>query len=136
MFKRVGMVSPADALPLVRHDSERGDPHPVYAAMMRHRVSRTFAKPGIRDSVMVGYMGLVKQIDDQRIEYLYPKQIDQALLKAPKQGDWARDDVYAMIGRWKKAIPAESAAEAKLWRRSCIRRSGQPASLRMRSQIF
>ena len=60
-----GMYSPADALPLVRHDSERGDPHPVYAAMMRHRVSRTFAKPGIRDSVMVGYMGLVKQIDDQ-----------------------------------------------------------------------
>jgi arylsulfatase A-like enzyme len=33
--------------------------------MTRHRVSRTFAKPGIRDAVMVGYMGLVKQIDDE-----------------------------------------------------------------------
>ncbi len=60
-----GMYSPADALPLVRSEHERDDPHPVYGAMMRHRVSRTFAKPGIRDSVMVGYMGLVKQIDDQ-----------------------------------------------------------------------
>jgi arylsulfatase A-like enzyme len=60
-----GMYSPADALPLVRGADELDDPHPVYAAMTRHRVSRTFAKPGVRDAVMVGYMGLVKQIDDQ-----------------------------------------------------------------------
>lgn len=60
-----GMYRPEDALPLVRADSELIDPHPVYAAMTRHRVSRTFAQPGIRDAVMVGYMGLVKQIDDE-----------------------------------------------------------------------
>jgi arylsulfatase A-like enzyme len=60
-----GMYTPADALPLVRSDDELRDPHPVYAAMTRHRVSRTFADPAVRDAVMVGYMGLIKQIDDQ-----------------------------------------------------------------------
>jgi len=60
-----GMYQPEDALPLVRSDAELENAHPVYAAMTHHRVSRTFAKPGIRDAVMVGYMGLVKQIDDE-----------------------------------------------------------------------
>lgn len=60
-----GMYTPDDALPVVRSEDELKDPHPVYAAMTHHRVSRTFAKPGIRDAVMVGYMGLVKQIDDE-----------------------------------------------------------------------
>ena len=60
-----GMYGPEDALPLVRSDEELRDAHPVYAAMTRHRVSRTFAQPGIRDAVMGGYMALVKQIDDE-----------------------------------------------------------------------
>ena len=60
-----GMYTPADALSVVSSEAERTDPHPVYGAMTRHRVSRTFAKPGIRDAVMVGYVGLVKQIDDE-----------------------------------------------------------------------
>jgi arylsulfatase A-like enzyme len=60
-----GMYAPRDALPLVRSDDELRDPHPVYAAMTRHRVSRTFARRDIRDAVTVGYMGLIKQIDDQ-----------------------------------------------------------------------
>lgn len=60
-----GMYTPADALPVVRSDDERRDPHPVYAAMTRHRVSRTFSDPAVRDAVMVGYMGLIKQIDDE-----------------------------------------------------------------------
>lgn len=59
------MYKPADALPLVRSDDELRDPHPVYAAMTRHRVSKTFARQDVRDAVMVGYMGLIKQIDDQ-----------------------------------------------------------------------
>ena len=59
------MYSVEDALPLVRSDDELRDAHPVYAAMTRHRVARTFAQPGVRDAVMVGYMGLVKQIDDE-----------------------------------------------------------------------
>jgi len=59
------MYKPEDALPVVRSESERQDPHPVYGAMMNHRVSRTFSREGVRDAVMPGYMGLIKQIDDQ-----------------------------------------------------------------------
>ncbi|MFH1261856.1 MAG: hypothetical protein V1495_00180 [Pseudomonadota bacterium] len=33
------------------------------------------------------------------------------ILKPSKQADWARDDVYAMIGRWKKAILMNSREE-------------------------
>ena len=59
------MYGPQDALPVVRSEAERENPHPVYAAMMEHRVSQTFSRPGVRDTVMPGYMGLIKQIDDQ-----------------------------------------------------------------------
>ncbi|QKH38254.1 alkaline phosphatase family protein [Achromobacter pestifer] len=60
-----GMYSAQDALPVVRSEAERAEPHPVYAAMMQHRVSATFSEPGVREAVMPGYMGLIKQIDDQ-----------------------------------------------------------------------
>jgi arylsulfatase A-like enzyme len=59
-----GMYGPEHALPVVRDPGERRDPHPVYAAFMNHRVSRSFAQTEVRDAVMSGYMGLVKQIDD------------------------------------------------------------------------
>jgi arylsulfatase A-like enzyme len=59
------MYGPEHVLPVQRDEREKLDPHPVYAAMMKHRVSATFAKPGVREAVMPGYMGLVKQIDDQ-----------------------------------------------------------------------
>ena len=60
-----GMYGPDDALPVVRSDAELLGAHPVYEAMTHHRVSRSFADPGLRDAVMSGYMGLVKQIDDE-----------------------------------------------------------------------
>ena len=59
------LYGPDDALPVARSERERQDPHPVYAAMMNHRVSRTFSREGVREAVMPGYMGLIKQIDDQ-----------------------------------------------------------------------
>lgn len=59
------MYKAEDALPVVRSEAERQDPHPVYDAMMKHRVSETFSREGVRDAVMPGYMGLIKQIDDQ-----------------------------------------------------------------------
>ncbi|WP_399697228.1 sulfatase-like hydrolase/transferase [Xenophilus sp.] len=59
------MYGPEDALPAVRSERERADPHPVFRAMMNHRVSRTFSKEGVREAVMPGYMALIKQIDDQ-----------------------------------------------------------------------
>ncbi|KAI3610243.1 Sulfatase family protein (plasmid) [Cupriavidus necator H850] len=48
------MYRPEDALPVVRSEAERHNPHPVYAAMMDHRVSRTFSQDGVRDAVMPG----------------------------------------------------------------------------------
>ncbi len=59
------MYGPSDVVPVVRSEEERRDPHPVYAQFMELRVSRTFAKPGVREEVVPVYMGLVKQIDDQ-----------------------------------------------------------------------
>ena len=59
------MYSAADALPVVRSNAERADPHPVYRAFMHHRVSQAFSRDEVRDAVMPVYMGLIKQIDDQ-----------------------------------------------------------------------
>ncbi|HZK92319.1 MAG TPA: alkaline phosphatase family protein [Stellaceae bacterium] len=52
-------------LAAVRDATERRDPHPVYGALMRLRVSRNFARDAVRARVIPAYMGLVKQIDDQ-----------------------------------------------------------------------
>ena len=37
------MYGPEHVLPAVRADSERDNPHPVYGAMMDHRVSKSFS---------------------------------------------------------------------------------------------
>ena len=60
-----GMFKPSDALPVVRSEEEKHNPHPVYEAMMHHRVSQTFSRDEVRETVLCGYMGLIKQIDDQ-----------------------------------------------------------------------
>jgi arylsulfatase A-like enzyme len=59
------MYGPSDLLPVVRSEEERRDPHPVSAAFMDLRVSRTFSREGVREEVIPVYMGLIKQIDDQ-----------------------------------------------------------------------
>ena len=59
------MYGPEHVLPVKRHESECQDPHPVYAAMQQHRVSRSFARDEVRQAVIPAYMGLIKQIDDQ-----------------------------------------------------------------------
>jgi arylsulfatase A-like enzyme len=53
-----------DIVPVVRHDGEKQDPHPVYAAFMRQRDSALFNRPEARETIIPAYMGLVKQIDD------------------------------------------------------------------------
>jgi arylsulfatase A-like enzyme len=54
-----------DIIPVVRDESERENPHPVYREFMNHRVGKTFSKPDVRERVIPAYMGLIKQIDDQ-----------------------------------------------------------------------
>ncbi|MCR9139313.1 MAG: alkaline phosphatase family protein [Alphaproteobacteria bacterium] len=55
---------PDSFLPVIRDETERHDPHPVYAAFMGMEVSETFSNQGARETILPAYMGLIKQIDD------------------------------------------------------------------------
>jgi arylsulfatase A-like enzyme len=59
------MYGPDSWKPPVRSQAERENPHPVYSAYMKHRVSETFSNDTARETVLPAYMGLIKQIDDQ-----------------------------------------------------------------------
>lgn len=48
-----------------RHEAERDDPHPVYAAFMAGRVAAAFQDEDVRRKVIPAYMGLIRQCDDQ-----------------------------------------------------------------------
>ncbi len=52
-------------LPAVRHDSERNDAHPVYAAYQSNKIAAAFQRDEVREKVIPAYMGLIKQCDDQ-----------------------------------------------------------------------
>jgi arylsulfatase A-like enzyme len=58
------MYSASQFSPLHRNDSEKKDAHPVYQAFMNTEVSKTFSRKEVRETVITGYMGLIKQIDD------------------------------------------------------------------------
>ena len=59
------MFGPNHVPAAVRHDSERDNPHPVYAAFMNNRIGRAFSREEVRQKVIPAYMGLIKQCDDQ-----------------------------------------------------------------------
>ncbi len=59
------MYGPNHVPAAVRHDSERDNPHPVYAAFMNNRIGRAFSREEVRQKVIPTYMGLIKQCDDQ-----------------------------------------------------------------------
>ena len=58
------MYSAKDFKSVHRSEKERENPHPVYQAFMNHDASRSFSQDEVRNTVLVGYMGLIKQIDD------------------------------------------------------------------------
>ncbi len=47
-----------------RSEKEKKINHPVYKAFMNNSISQTFSKEKVRETVLAGYMGLIKQIDD------------------------------------------------------------------------
>ncbi len=47
-----------------RNEKQKENMNPVYKAFVETRVSKTFSKDEVRNTVMSGYMGLIKQIDD------------------------------------------------------------------------
>lgn len=51
-------------MPIHRNNKELQDPNPVYRAFTEGKVSQTFSRQGVRETVMPAYMGLIKQIDD------------------------------------------------------------------------
>ncbi|HTV71802.1 MAG TPA: alkaline phosphatase family protein [Rhizobiaceae bacterium] len=59
------MYGAKDVQPPVRSEDERANAHPLYAAYMEERFSKTFARDEVRERVIPAYMGLIKQIDDQ-----------------------------------------------------------------------
>ena len=48
----------------IRSQNELKNPHPIYEAITKIRISRAFSKKEIRDRVLPTYLGLVKQLDD------------------------------------------------------------------------
>ncbi len=58
------MFGPEDVAPANRSEKERENPHPVYAAYMRHPECATFARDEVRRAVIPVYMGLIRQVDD------------------------------------------------------------------------
>jgi arylsulfatase A-like enzyme len=59
------MYGPEHVIPPVRSNAERMTDHPVYKAWQDHRVCKAFSRDEVRETVIPGYMGLIKQLDDQ-----------------------------------------------------------------------
>ena len=90
------MYGPEHVLPALRNPSERDNPHPVYGAMMDHRVSKSFSRDKVRDTVIPAYMGLINQIDDQMgrlFQHLEDKGIadDTMIVFTSDHGDYLGD---------------------------------------------
>ena len=58
------MYSPNQFYEVIRDEKEKNIKHEVYRAFTNARVSKVFSKIEVRDAVITGYMGLIKQIDD------------------------------------------------------------------------
>jgi arylsulfatase A-like enzyme len=58
------MYQPDSFLNPHRSEVERQSTNPVYQAFMGMAVSQTFSRDDVRETVLTGYMGLIKQIDD------------------------------------------------------------------------
>lgn len=58
------MYGPETFLPTVRSEKERQNANPVYRAFMHMEVAESFSRDEVRECVLSGYMGLIKQIDD------------------------------------------------------------------------
>lgn len=59
------MYGPDEVQAVQREAHERADPHPVYRGFMDYTPSKSFCQPGVRETVIPTYMGLISQIDDQ-----------------------------------------------------------------------
>jgi len=58
------MYGTEDMIPVQRDESEKENPHPVFAHYMEQAGSQTMARAASRNKAIPAYMGLIKQIDD------------------------------------------------------------------------
>ena len=59
------MYGANDVSTAMRDDVERHDPHPVFEAYMANKLGQAFQREDVRQKVILAYMGLIKQCDDQ-----------------------------------------------------------------------
>lgn len=90
------MYSEKDVLPVCRSEAEKDNAHPVLSAFREHRVSQLFTRPGVCETVIPIYMGLITQIDDQigrLVEYLRAtgKDKDTLIVFTSDHGDYLGD---------------------------------------------
>ena len=79
-----------------RSEAERAAPNPVYGAFMEMEVSRAFSNDEVRQTVLSGYMGLIKQIDDhlgRLFAFLEnsPRKDDTLIVFTSDHGDYLGD---------------------------------------------
>ena len=58
------MYDISHVIPAIKSESERQNPHPVYAAYMQQLESLNFAKQTVREKIIPVYMGLITEFDD------------------------------------------------------------------------
>ncbi len=85
-----------DIPPVVRSDTEREDPHPVFDAYLHGPLAATFSRDEVREVVIPAYMGLIKQCDDHLGRILdYLDQTGQAgntvIVLTSDHGDYMGD---------------------------------------------
>ena len=90
------MFSQNQFSPVQRSDGQKKNMNPVYKAFAETRVSKTFSKDEVRNTVMCGYMGLIKQIDDnlgRLFQYLEKKgnMKDTMIVFTSDHGDYLGD---------------------------------------------
>lgn len=90
------MYTKASIQPVVRDQSERIDPHPVYAQFMNNKIGTAFHRDDVREAVIPAYMGLIKQCDDQigrLLSYLEEtgRMTDTMIIVTSDHGDYLGD---------------------------------------------
>ncbi len=90
------MYGPEHLLPVNRSENEKTDQHPVFAAYCNGKVSKTFWRNEVLETVIPSYMGLIKQCDDQMgrlFEYLKEsgRWDDTMIVVTSDHGDYLGD---------------------------------------------
>lgn len=90
------MYGPETHLPPIRSDAELQTDHPIFRANINTPVSKAFSQNHARTAALTGYMGLIKQIDDQMgvlFEYLEQsgRMDDTLIVLTSDHGDYLGD---------------------------------------------